>query len=161
MTMHLTMDQVDHDVCFAGSKLVMFHTDLPYNRDDVFKSIENLGDSDIIGSGGFGTVYRLVMDDGCTFAVKKIGKQGISSQQLFEKELGILGSFKHQNLVNLRGYCNAPLASLLIYDFLPKGNLDENLHGRYFFPKHVGVWDFICTLHQYHTVNPRFYLLLL
>nr|XP_024367144.1 LRR receptor-like serine/threonine-protein kinase FEI 2 isoform X2 [Physcomitrium patens] len=113
---------------YQGSKLVMFHTDLPYNRDDVFKSIENLGDSDIIGSGGFGTVYRLVMDDGCTFAVKKIGKQGISSQQLFEKELGILGSFKHQNLVNLRGYCNAPLASLLIYDFLPKGNLDENLH---------------------------------
>nr|XP_024397739.1 LRR receptor-like serine/threonine-protein kinase FEI 2 isoform X1 [Physcomitrium patens] len=113
-----------------GSKLVMFHSDLPYNKDDVIKRIENLCDSDIIGCGGFGTVYRLVMDDGCMFAVKRIGKQGMGSEQLFEQELGILGSFKHRNLVNLRGYCNAPLANLLIYDFLPGGSLDDNLHER-------------------------------
>lgn len=112
------------------SKLVMFHSDLPYTKDAVIKRIESLGDADIIGSGGFGTVYRLVMDDGCMFAVKKIGKQGMSSERLFEQELGILGSFKHRHLVNLRGYCNAPLANLLIYDYLPGGSLDDNLHER-------------------------------
>lgn len=112
---------------------MMFHSDLPYNKDDVIKRIENLCDSDIIGCGGFGTVYRLVMDDGCMFAVKRIGKQGMGSEQLFEQELGILGSFKHRNLVNLRGYCNAPLANLLIYDFLPGGSLDDNLHGKSLF----------------------------
>lgn len=110
----------------------MFHSDLPYTKDAVIKRIESLGDADIIGSGGFGTVYRLVMDDGCMFAVKKIGKQGMSSERLFEQELGILGSFKHRHLVNLRGYCNAPLANLLIYDYLPGGSLDDNLHGKYF-----------------------------
>lgn len=113
-----------------GSKLVMFHSDLPYTKDKIIKKIESLGDSDIIGSGGFGTVYRLVMDDGCMFAVKRIVKQGVSSSRLFEQELGILGSFKHRNLVNLRGYCNAPSANLLIYDYLTQGNLDDNLHER-------------------------------
>nr|APU94839.1 leucine-rich repeat receptor-like protein kinase [Pohlia nutans] len=113
-----------------GSKLVMFHSDLPYTKDAVIKRIESLGDADIIGSGGFGTVYRLVMDDGCMFAVKSIAKQGVSSARLFEQELGILGSFKHRNLVNLRGYCNAPTANLLIYDYLTRGNLDDNLHER-------------------------------
>lgn len=108
---------------------MMFHSDLPYTKDAVIKRIESLGDADIIGSGGFGTVYRLVMDDGCMFAVKSIAKQGVSSARLFEQELGILGSFKHRNLVNLRGYCNAPTANLLIYDYLTRGNLDDNLHG--------------------------------
>lgn len=114
----------------GDSKLVMFHSDLPYSKDKVIKKIESLGDADIIGSGGFGTVYRLVMDDGSMFAVKKIGKQGMGSERLFEQELGILGSFKHRHLVNLRGYCNAPFANLLIYDFLPGGSLDDNLHER-------------------------------
>ncbi|CAK9218373.1 unnamed protein product [Sphagnum troendelagicum] len=112
------------------SKLVMFHGDLPYASSEILKRIEDLTDEDIIGSGGYGTVYRLVMDDGCMFAVKKIDKQGASSECLFERELEILGSFKHRNLVNLRGYCCAPAANLLLYDYLPGGSLDHNLHER-------------------------------
>ncbi|KAH9539720.1 hypothetical protein CY35_15G071900 [Sphagnum magellanicum] len=112
----------------VGSMLVMFHGDLPYTSTEIVKRIENLDDTDIIGSGGFGTVYRLVMDDGCMFAVKAIGKQGTGSERLFARELGILGSFKHRNLVNLRGYCNAPAANLLIYDYVPNGSLEQHLH---------------------------------
>jgi len=119
----------------------MFHSDLPYTKDTVIKKIESLGDSDIIGSGGFGTVYRLIMDDGCMFAVKRIVKQGVSSSRLFEQELGILGSFKHRNLVNLRGYCNAPSANLLIYDYLTQGNLDDNLHGSRAYLSHLEFGD--------------------
>lgn len=109
----------------------MFHGDLPYPSKEVVKKIEMLDETDIIGSGGFGTVHRLVMDDGSWFAVKKISKNGFGSDRLFERELEILGSFKHRNLVNLRGYCNSPTSKLLIYDYLPYGSLDEFLHGQY------------------------------
>ncbi|KAA8542382.1 hypothetical protein F0562_023482 [Nyssa sinensis] len=50
------------------------------------------------------------------------------SDQVFERELEILGSIKHINLVNLRGYCRLPASKLLIYDFLAKGSLDDFLH---------------------------------
>lgn len=106
-----------------------FHGDLPYTSMDIIKRTDLLDERDMIGSGGFGTVYRLVMDDGNIFAAKRIGVLGLSSDSVFERQLKILGSFKHRNLANLRGYCNSPTAKLLIYDYLPCGNLDESLHG--------------------------------
>lgn len=113
-----------------GPKVVDFHGDLPYTNMHIIKKMDLLDERDMIGSGGFGTVYRLVMDDGKTYAVKRIGVLGLSSDRVFERELEILGSFKHRNLVNLRGYCNSPTAKLLIYDYLPCGNLEEFLHDR-------------------------------
>ncbi|KAG0580539.1 hypothetical protein KC19_4G180600 [Ceratodon purpureus] len=115
---------------YNGDKLVNFHGDLPYTTMNIIKKMDLLDERDMIGSGGFGTVYRLVMDDGKIYAVKRIGVLGLSSDRVFERELEILGSFKHRNLVNLRGYCNSPTAKLLIYDYLPCGNLEEFLHDR-------------------------------
>ena len=110
--------------------VVFFHGDLPYASKEIARRIELLEESNVIGYGGFGIVYRLVMDDGSVFTVKKIEKHHISSDKAFERELEVLGSIKHRNLVNLRGYCNAPSAQLLIYDYLVGGSLDEVLHGK-------------------------------
>jgi serine/threonine protein kinase len=83
----------------------------------------------VVGSGGFGTVYKMVMDDNNMFAVKRIDQGREGRGWNFEKELEILGSIRHINLVNLRGYCRLPSAKLLIYDFLSLGSLDHYLHG--------------------------------
>ncbi|CAN6487013.1 unnamed protein product [Victoria cruziana] len=108
----------------------MFHGDLPYSSKDILKKIELLNNENIIGSGGFGTVYKLSMDDGNVFALKRIVKTYEGLDRFFERELEILGSIKHRYLVNLRGYCKSSISKLLIYDFLPGGNLDEVLHER-------------------------------
>lgn len=108
---------------------MMFHGDLPYTSKDIIKKLENLNEEHIIGIGGFGTVYKLAMDDGDVFALKRILKLNEGFDRFFERELEILGSIKHRYLVNLRGYCNSPTSKLLIYDFLPGGSLDEALHG--------------------------------
>lgn len=112
----------------GGASFVMFHGDLPYSSKDIIKKLEILNDEHIIGSGGFGTVYKLAMDDGNVFALKRILKMNEGFDRFFERELEILGSIKHRYLVNLRGYCNSSMSKLLIYDFLPGGNLDEVLH---------------------------------
>jgi len=91
--------------------------------------LESLDEDDVVGSGGFGTVYRMVMNDCGTFAVKRIDRNREGSDQGFERELEILGSIKHINLVNLRGYCRLPSTKLLIYDYLAMGSLDDLLHG--------------------------------
>jgi len=108
----------------------MFHGDLPYSSKDILKKLETLNDEHIIGTGGFGTVYELDMDDGNIFALKRIVKTNEGLDHFFDSELQILGSIKHRYLVNLRGYCNSPSSKLLIYDFLPGGSLDETLHGK-------------------------------
>lgn len=114
----------------AGTKLITFHGDLPYPSFEIIEKLESLDDEDIVGSGGFGTVYRMVMNDCGTFAVKRIDRSREGSDQVFERELEILGSIKHINLVNLRGYCRLPTSKLLIYDYLPNGSLDDFLHER-------------------------------
>lgn len=110
------------------TKLMTFHGDLPYPSCEIIEKLESLNEEDIVGSGGFGTVYRMVMNDCGTFAVKKIDKGRQGSDLVFERELEILGSIKHINLVNLRGYCRLPSTKLLIYDFLAMGSLDDFLH---------------------------------
>ncbi|CAN1139290.1 LRR receptor-like serine/threonine-protein kinase FEI 1 [Linum perenne] len=113
-----------------GASIVMFHGDLPYSSKDIIKKLETLTEEHVIGCGGFGTVYKLAMDDGNVFALKRIVKMNEGFDRFFERELEILGSIKHRYLVNLRGYCNSPTSKLLIYDYLPGGSLDEVLHER-------------------------------
>ncbi|XP_050376616.1 LRR receptor-like serine/threonine-protein kinase FEI 2 [Argentina anserina] len=113
----------------AGTKLITFHGDLPYPSCEIIDKLESLDEEDVVGSGGFGTVYRMVMNDCGTFAVKRIDRGREGSDQGFERELEILGSIKHINLVNLRGYCRLPTSKLLIYDYVAMGSLDDFLHG--------------------------------
>uniref|UniRef100_A0A1J3D8R9 non-specific serine/threonine protein kinase n=1 Tax=Noccaea caerulescens TaxID=107243 RepID=A0A1J3D8R9_NOCCA len=114
----------------GGASIVMFHGDLPYSSKDIIKKLEMLNEEHIIGCGGFGTVYKLAMDDGNVFALKRILKLNEGFDRFFERELEILGCIKHRYLVNLRGYCNSPTSKLLLYDYLPGGSLDEALHER-------------------------------
>ncbi|KAH0882908.1 hypothetical protein HID58_059004, partial [Brassica napus] len=115
----------------GGASIVMFHGDLPYASKDIIKKLEALNEEHIIGCGGFGTVYKLDMDDGNVFALKRIVKLNGGFDRFFERELEILGSIKHRYLVNLRGYCNSPTSKLLLYDYLSGGSLDQALHGTF------------------------------
>ncbi|XP_043723342.1 LRR receptor-like serine/threonine-protein kinase FEI 1 isoform X8 [Telopea speciosissima] len=117
--------QVDQD---SSTKLVTFHGNLPYPSFEIIEKVESLGEEDVVGSGGFGTVYKMVMNNCSTFAVKRIDLSREVSDQVFERELEIMGTIKHINLVNLRGYCRLPTAKLLIYDYLALGSLDHLLH---------------------------------
>uniref|UniRef100_A0ACD5W6Y7 Uncharacterized protein n=1 Tax=Avena sativa TaxID=4498 RepID=A0ACD5W6Y7_AVESA len=112
-----------------GAKLVTYQWNLPYSSSEIIRRLELLDEEDVVGCGGVGTVYKMVMDDGTAFAVKRIDLTRERRDKTFEKELEILGSIRHINLVNLRGYCRLSTAKLLIYDFMELGSLDGYLHG--------------------------------
>ncbi|KAJ6854184.1 LRR receptor-like serine/threonine-protein kinase FEI 2 isoform X2 [Iris pallida] len=71
----------------GGASIVMFHGDLPYSSKDILKKLETLNDENIIGSGGFGTVYKLSMDDGNNFALKRITKTNDGLDRLLIENL--------------------------------------------------------------------------
>ena len=65
---------------FSAPAVVVFHGDLPYTSKEIARRIDMIVESNAIGYGGSGTVYRLVMDDGSVFTVKKIEKHHIIVQ---------------------------------------------------------------------------------
>lgn len=95
------------------------------------KTLE-LSNKDVIGMGGFGTVYKLVINESLAFAVKRLHKGTSDRDRGFERELEAMGDIKHRNIVTLHGYCTAPHYNLLIYELMPNGNLDAFLHGMEF-----------------------------
>lgn len=88
-----------------------------------------LNEEDVVGSGGYGTVYKMVMDDNNAFSVKRIDRSCEVSDKVFENELQILGGIKHNNIVIVRGYCRLPSDKFIIYDYFTLGSLYQYLHG--------------------------------
>ncbi|KAG8644821.1 probable LRR receptor-like serine/threonine-protein kinase IRK [Manihot esculenta] len=82
-----------------------------------------------LGRGGFGAVYRTVLQDGHPVAIKKLTVSSlVKSQEDFEREVKKLGKVRHQNLVALEGYYWTPSLQLLIYEFVSGGSLYKHLH---------------------------------
>ncbi|KAK4851235.1 hypothetical protein QYF36_013488 [Acer negundo] len=124
---------------FSGGKMVMFRSPLMQSltSDALLKKTLKLSNKDIIGSGGFGTVYRLTVNDSTAFAVKRLNRGTTERETSFERELETMGDIKHRNIVTLHGYYTAPHYNLLIYELMPNGSLDTFLHGRSLNKKHL------------------------
>ncbi|KAE9587180.1 putative protein kinase RLK-Pelle-SD-2b family [Lupinus albus] len=83
----------------------------------------------LIGSGGFGSVYRGVLSDNTVVAVKKIINLGIQGKKDFCTEIGVIGNTYHANLVKLKGFCAQGRHRLLVYEYMNRGSLDRTLFG--------------------------------
>lgn len=88
----------------------------------------NFGPESLIGSGGFGEVYRARLKDGATVAVKKLIRVTGQGDREFTAEMETIGKIKHRNLVPLLGYCKVGDERLLVYEYMRFGSLDIALH---------------------------------
>lgn len=61
-------------------------------------------------------------------AVKRLMGDKSKGEREFVAEMETLGKVKHANIVPLLGYCSCGTDRLLIYDYMPNGNLDLWLH---------------------------------
>lgn len=93
------------------------------------KRTMKLTNKDIIGSGGYGTVYKLTINESISFAVKRLNRISAEQDRGFERELEAMGDIKHRNIVTLHGYYSTTQYNLLIYELMTNGSLDEALHG--------------------------------
>lgn len=82
----------------------------------------------LIGKGGCSQVYRGCLPDGKELAVK-ILKPSDDVLKEFLLEIEIITTLHHKNIISLLGFCFEEGNLLLVYDFLSRGSLEENLHG--------------------------------
>lgn len=112
-------------------KLVLFSKTLPSKYEDWEAGTRALLDKEsLIGRGSIGTVYRTDFEGGVSIAVKKLETLGrIRNQDEFEHEIGRIGNLQHPNLVAFQGYYWSSTMQLILSEFVPNGNLYDNLHG--------------------------------
>ncbi|PVH63094.1 hypothetical protein PAHAL_3G471800 [Panicum hallii] len=94
------------------------------------RATRGFGERELLGSGGFGKVYRGVLPgSGEAVAVKRVNHESRQGLREFVAEIASIGRLRHRNLVQLQGWCRRRGDLLLVYDYMPNGSLDRHLFG--------------------------------
>ncbi|KAL2538038.1 putative LRR receptor-like serine/threonine-protein kinase [Forsythia ovata] len=103
--------------------------------DELRQATENFKEENLIGRGSFGSVYKGLVQEGITVAIKVLDMTMAKSQKIFLAECAVLRCIRHRNLVKLITVCssidyknNEFLA--LVFEFMSNGNLDEWIRGK-------------------------------
>ncbi|GBG79221.1 hypothetical protein CBR_g29272 [Chara braunii] len=88
----------------------------------------NFSPANIVGEGGFGSVYRAVLPNGSVAAVKRLDRTGRQGEREFKVEVYMLSSLSSPYLLRMIGYCADMDHRLLVYEYMPNGSLQEHLH---------------------------------
>ncbi|XP_057819621.1 L-type lectin-domain containing receptor kinase SIT2-like [Cryptomeria japonica] len=106
---------------------------------DLHIATKGFRDERLLGSGGFGRVYRGVLpSNGFQVAVKCILRETDEGVKEFIAEISSLGRVQHRNLVQIRGFCRRKKQLFIVYDYMPNGSLDKMIFGK---PKKMLGWD--------------------
>ncbi|XP_051126095.1 G-type lectin S-receptor-like serine/threonine-protein kinase At4g27290 isoform X2 [Andrographis paniculata] len=90
----------------------------------ISKATDNFCESNKLGEGGFGPVYKGTMEDGQEVAVKRLSKTSLQGLYEFKNEVVCIARLQHRNLVKLLGCCIQGEEKMLIYEYMPNKSLD-------------------------------------
>lgn len=112
----------------------------PFSFNELKNATRNFRPDSLLGEGGFGYVFKGWIDEhtlaaarpgsGMVIAVKKLKPEGFQGHKEWLTEVDYLGQLHHPNLVKLIGYCSEGENRLLVYEFMPKGSLENHLFRR-------------------------------
>ncbi|KAG6605855.1 putative serine/threonine-protein kinase PBL3 [Cucurbita argyrosperma subsp. argyrosperma] len=104
---------------------------------DLRNATKNFRSESLLGEGGFGCVFKGWIDEhsylptkpgtGIVVAVKKLKRGSLQGYKEWLAEVNYLGQLRHDNLVRLIGYCSESDDRLLVYEYMPKGSLENHL----------------------------------
>ncbi|KAL5060702.1 hypothetical protein RYX36_032306 [Vicia faba] len=99
--------------------------------EELKEATNNFEPASVLGEGGFGKVFKGILSDGTSVAIKRLTNGGQQGDKEFLAEVEMLSRLHHRNLVKLVGYYSNRESSqnLLCYELVPNGSLEAWLHG--------------------------------
>ncbi|XP_010247747.1 PREDICTED: G-type lectin S-receptor-like serine/threonine-protein kinase At4g27290 isoform X2 [Nelumbo nucifera] len=91
----------------------------------IVKATDNFSDTNKLGEGGFGPVYKGKSVEGQEIAVKRLSKSSIQGLDEFKNEVILISKLQHRNLVKLLGCCIQGEERMLIYEYMDNKSLDS------------------------------------
>ncbi|XP_027351945.1 receptor-like cytoplasmic kinase 176 isoform X1 [Abrus precatorius] len=114
-----------------------------FSYNELKAATRNFRPDSVLGEGGFGSVFKGWIDEhslaatkpgiGMIVAVKRLNLDGFQGHREWLAEINYLGQLQHPNLVKLIGYCFEDEHRLLVYEFMPKGSMENHLFRRSYF----------------------------
>ncbi|CAK7329034.1 unnamed protein product [Dovyalis caffra] len=101
-----------------------------FSYEELSQATNGFSKDQLLGSGGFGKVYRGKLSNNSEIAVKCVNHDSKQGLREFMAEISSMGRLQHKNLVQMRGWCKKSNELMLVYDYMPNGSLD-----RYIFQK--------------------------
>ena len=95
---------------------------------EIKSGTSSFSETNLLGRGGMGSVFKATIADGMEVAVKVFNLQMEGAAKSFETESQILSSIRHRNLVKILGCCSNPEFKALILAYMPNGSLEKWLH---------------------------------
>ncbi|WVZ61793.1 hypothetical protein U9M48_011610 [Paspalum notatum var. saurae] len=100
-----------------------------FSYKDLFSATQGFKDKNLLGVGGFGSVYKGVLPTSkLEVAVKKVSHESRQGIKEFIAEVVSIGRLRHRNLVPLLGYCRRRGELILVYEYMSNGSLDKYLY---------------------------------
>ncbi|KAE8655519.1 G-type lectin S-receptor-like serine/threonine-protein kinase [Hibiscus syriacus] len=89
------------------------------------RATSNFSPRNKLGQGGFGEVYKGILENGQEIAVKRLSKKSCQGIVEFKNEVLCISKLQHRNLVKLLGCCIEPHERIVVYEFMPNKSLDS------------------------------------
>ncbi|KAM7510231.1 hypothetical protein LguiB_009106 [Lonicera macranthoides] len=99
-----------------------------FTYEELSEATDGFSESNLLGEGGFGCVYKGFLKDGREIAVKQLKIGGGQGEREFRAEVEIISRVHHRHLVSLVGYCISEHQRLLVYDYVANNTLHYHLH---------------------------------
>ncbi|XP_042039074.1 G-type lectin S-receptor-like serine/threonine-protein kinase At4g27290 [Salvia splendens] len=90
----------------------------------IVKATNDFSMDNKLGEGGFGPVYKGVLDEGQEIAVKRMSKTSHQGVDEFKNEVICIAKLQHRNLVKLLGWCVQGTEKMLVYEYMTNKSLD-------------------------------------